>query len=249
VCTPLTISSIGNAATPASAEVSESDYGADDVLPAAPAVTPAGQATAEIGAGDTAAAAAGSSAAAPGTANSAAAGTAAVPAVTTSGGTRSAADPGILGAAAPTVPEESSANGAVASVAGVGAVNGGNGGGVKQAMQLNNTDVNGTMELSPVIEALNFLFGRVLKVTNLELGLPDSTTVKMRTIKRSPPSPFALHFSFFSSVDLDVASDSTMTLQKHHYVCAAIPAKPPRHAHASRMMRTSQMMQPPHATQ
>jgi len=86
-------------------------------------------------------------------------------------------------------------------------------------------------------------------VTNLELGLPDNTTVKMRTIKRSPPSPFSLYCSFFSSVDLDVTSDSKMTLQTYHYICAAIPAQPLRRAHASNLMCTSQMMQPPHATQ
>ena len=235
--------------TPASAEGSGSDYGADDVPPAAPALTPAGQAVAEIGAAATAAAAAGSSAAALGPASSAAAGATAAPAVTTSGGTRSAAGHGVSGAAAPTVPEEASASGAATSVADVGAVNGGNGGGVTQAMQLNNADVNGTMELSPVMAGLHLLFGRVLKMTNLELGLPDNTTVKMRTIKRSPSFPFALHCSFFSSVDLDVTSDSTMTLQTHHYICAAIPAKPLRRAQASNLMCTSQMMQPPHATQ
>ena len=40
--------------TPASAEGSESAYGADDVTPAAPAVTPAGQAAAQIGTAATA---------------------------------------------------------------------------------------------------------------------------------------------------------------------------------------------------
>jgi len=235
--------------TPASAERSESDYGADGVPPAAPAVTPAGQAVAEIGAAATAAAAAGSSAAALGPTSSAAAGATAAPAVTISGGTRSAAGPGILGAAAPTVPEEASASRAAAIVADVGAVNGGSGGGVAQAMQLNNADVNGTMELSPVMAGLRLPFGRVLKIANLELGLPDNTTVKMRTIKRSPSSPLALHCSFFSSVDLDVTSDSKMTLQTHHYICAAILAKPLRRAQASNLMCTSQMMQPPHATQ
>jgi len=120
---------------------------------------------------------------------------------------------------------------------------------LKQAIQLNNADVNVTMELSPVMAGLHLLFGRVLKVSNLELGLPDNTTVKMRTIKRSPPSPFAPHCSFFSSVDLDVTRDSMMTLQTHRCICAAVPVKPLRRAHASKLMSTSQMMQTPHATQ
>jgi len=235
--------------TPASSAGSESDYGADEVPPAAPAVTPAGRAVADIGAAATAVAAAGSSAAALGPASSAAAGATAAPAVTTSGGTRSEAGPGVLGAAAPTVPEEASASGTAAIVADVGAVNGGNGGGVTQAMQLINADVNGTMELSPVMAGLHVPFRRVLKMTNLELGLPKNKTVNMRTIKRSPSSPIVLHCSFFSSVDLDVTSDSTMTLETHHYMCAAILAKPLRRAQASNLMCTSHMLQPPHATQ